>query len=55
MKGYDQRVTQPDNWLHNGAEENRQFVKVVHLPVGQSWTECTNEEKEDWEREHETA
>lgn len=52
MIGYDQRVTQPDNWLHNGAEENRQFVKVVHLPVGQEWAECTNEEKEQWEQEH---
>ena len=51
-KGYDQRVTQPDNWLHNGAEENRQFVKVIHLPEGQSWSECTNAEKEAWEEEH---
>lgn len=52
MKGYDQRVSQPDNWLHNGAEENRVFVKVVHLPEGQEWAECTNEEKEAWEEEH---
>ena len=52
MKGHDQRVTQPDNWLHNGAEENRQFVKVVHLPIGQEWPECTNAEKEAWEEEH---
>lgn len=52
IKGYDQRVSQPDNWLHNGAEENRVFVKVVHLPEGQAWAECTNEEKEAWEEEH---
>ena len=49
MKGYDQRVTQPDNWLHDW---NGTFVKVIHLPEGQSWDECTNEEKEQWEEEH---
>lgn len=52
MKGYDQRPNNPDNWLHNGAENDRVFVKVIHLPEGQSWIECTNEEKEEWEREH---
>lgn len=52
MKGYDQRVSQPDNWLTDIAEENRQFVKVIHLPIGEAWTECTNEEKEQWEEEH---
>lgn len=53
MIGYDQRVTQPDNWLHDGAPDyTRQFVKVIHLPIGEAWTECTNEEKEQWEREH---
>ena len=52
---HEQKVTQPDNWLHDGAEIDRQFVKFVHLPEGQAWEECTNEEKEDWEREHETA
>ena len=52
MKGYDQRVSQPDNWLHDGAEENRQFVKVIHLPIGESWTECTDVEKIAWEEEH---
>ena len=49
MKGYDQRVTQPDNWL---TDWNGQFVKVIHLPIGEAWAECTNEEKEEWEREH---
>ena len=52
IKGYDQRPVNPDNWLHDGAEENRQFVKVIHLPIGQAWAECTNEEKEQWEEEH---
>lgn len=52
MKGYDQKVSQPDNWLHDVAEQSRQFVKVIHLPIGESWEECTNEEKEAWEKEH---
>ena len=55
MIGYDQRVSQPDNWLHDGAEENRQFVKVIHLPIGQEWHECTDAEKVAWEEEHKPA
>lgn len=49
MKGYDQRISQPDNWL---TDWNGTFVKVIHLPIGESWAECTNEEKEAWEEEH---
>ena len=49
MKGYDQRVTKPDNWL---TDWNGTFVKVIHLPIGESWLECTNEEKIAWEEEH---
>ncbi len=52
MKGYDQRPENPDNWLSDMAEENRQFVKVIHLPIGQAWIEQTNSEKEEWEHEH---
>lgn len=51
-KGYDQTPKNPDNWLTDNAEENRQFVKVIHLPIGEEWAECTNEEKEQWEHDH---
>ena len=51
-KGYDQRPTPPNEWLHDGAEDNRQFVKVIHLPIGEVWLECTNADKEQWEEEH---
>lgn len=49
MKGYDQRVTKEDNWL---TDWNGTFVKIIHLPIGEEWAECTNEEKEAWEEEH---
>lgn len=52
MKGYDQTPQNPDNWLTDNAEKNRQFVKIIHLPIGEEWAECTNEAKEEWEREH---
>lgn len=52
---HEQRVSQPNNWLHNGSEVDRTFGKVAYLPDGVYWAECTSEEKEDWEREHETA
>lgn len=49
MIGYDQRVSVEDNWL---TDWNGTFVKVIHLPIGELWAECTNEEKEEWEEEH---
>ena len=52
MKGYDQRVTNPDNWLtHLNEGENekqRQFVKVIHLPIGEAWDEVTDEYYQEW-------
>ena len=52
MKGYDQRVTNPDNWLthlnEGESEEQRQFVKVIHLPIGEAWDEVSNEYYEEW-------
>lgn len=56
MKGYDQRPQNPDNWLthlnEGESEEQRQFVKVIHLPIGEAWDEVTDEEKEKWEEEY---
>lgn len=56
MKGYDQRPQNPNNWLthlNDGEnEEQRQFVKVIHLPEGQSLAEVTDEAREQWEQEH---
>lgn len=44
----------PDNWLHDGAQDwQRIFSKLVYLGKDAAeWAECTNEEKEQWEREH---
>lgn len=44
----------PDNWLHDGAPDwQRIFSKLVYLGKdAPEWAECTNEEKEEWEREH---
>lgn len=43
-----------DNWLYQNDEQgNRQFTDSVALGKGaQPWHECTNKEKEDWEKEH---
>lgn len=51
-----QRVEYADanNWLHDGAPDwQRIFSKLVYLGKdAEPWEECTNEEKEQWEREH---
>lgn len=55
MKGYDQRVTQPDNWLtalFTEDEKDRQFVKVIHLPEGQAWNEVTDEYYQEWKEKY---
>ena len=48
MIGHRQRVSQPDNWLTDMAEEDRQFVKVIYLTEGVYWTEVTDAEKVTW-------
>lgn len=53
MIGYEQKVTQPENWLTDMAENDRQFVKVIRLPFGEAWAECTDAEKEAWESSRE--
>lgn len=55
MKGYDQRVTQPDNWLtalFTEDEKDRQFVKVIHLPEGQAWDEVTDVYHQEWKEKY---
>lgn len=49
-----QTPSNPDNWLHDGAPDwQRIFSKLVYLGKdAEPWAECTNEEKEQWEREH---
>lgn len=49
-----QRPELPDNWLYEDWENNiRIFTKEVSLGCHATlWTECTNEEKEQWEIEH---
>lgn len=49
-----QTPNNPDNWLHDSKEDyTRYFTKLVYLGVNApEWAECTNEDKEQWEREH---
>lgn len=48
-----QTTTPPNEWLYKDEEEKRLFRKEVILPdTAPFWVECTNEEKEEWEREH---
>ena len=49
-----QEPSNPDNWLHNGADDwQRIFSKLVYLGKDAPlWSECTTAEKEQWEAEH---
>ena len=49
-----QKPSKPENWLHDNAQDyTRIFSKLVYLGKdAEPWAECTNEEKEEWEREH---
>lgn len=49
-----QRPTEGYDWLYQDRGENeRYFTTVVYLGKHEpEWAECTNEGKEDWEREH---
>ena len=51
------RVEYPDSgkWLHDGATDWQRIFKDDYVMLGKDaepWAECTNEEKEEWEREH---
>lgn len=56
IKGYDQRPQGPNNWLthlNDGeSEKQRQFVKVIHLPEGQTWDEVTDEYYKEWSEKY---
>lgn len=56
MKGYDQRPQDPNNWLthlnEGESEEQRQFVKVIHLPIGEAWDEVTDEYYQEWKEKY---
>lgn len=48
-----QRPTPPNEWLYKDEGENRMFRDYIMRPESvPAWGECTNEEKEQWEREH---
>lgn len=54
MKGRIQIPSNPDNWLYQDWDENtRIFTKEAFLAPNQAdLPECTNEGKEQWEKEH---
>lgn len=49
-----QRPELPENWLYeNWGNDIRIFTKEVSLGCRATrWGECTNEEKEQWEMDH---
>ena len=49
-----QRPSEGYDWLYQDRGENdRYFTDMVILGKHEpAWAECTNEEKEAWEREH---
>jgi hypothetical protein len=49
-----QRPELPDNWLYEDwGNDIRIFTKEVALGCrANRWFECTNEEKEQWETQH---
>lgn len=56
MKGYDQRPQDPNNWLthlrEGDSEGQRQFVKVIHLPIGEVWEEKKDEYYQEWKEKY---
>lgn len=50
-----QTPSNPDNWLHDGAQDwQRVFSKLVYLGKdAEPWEECTDEEKEEYEKSKE--
>lgn len=52
----EQRPSQQGNWLFQEQEDNKRiFRELVYLGITAiEWAECTNEEKEQWERENPT-
>lgn len=54
MKAIFQYPTPPNTWLHDSAPDyNRIFTDYIIRPeTAEPWAECTDEEKEAWEKEH---
>lgn len=54
MASIIQRPTPPNEWLYKDiSEEERWFTDEVCRPAGgEPWPECTQAEREKWEREH---
>lgn len=54
MNKREQYPSNPSNWLYKDYEGGeRQFTKYVRLGKNAKlWAECTQEEKDQWEREH---
>ena len=51
-----QEPSKTDNWLHDGAQDwKRVFSKLVYLGKdAEPWAECTQAEREEFERIHPT-
>lgn len=46
------QIATDGNWLHDGKDP-RYFTKKACLAINDSpWLECTNDEKVQWEKEH---
>ena len=54
MASITQRPIPPNTWLHDGVEDwTRAFTDYIIRPdTAPAWAECTNEKKEEWERDH---
>jgi len=48
-----QYPTPPNEWLYKDENENRLFSDYVIRPTdSEPWNECTNADKEEWEKSH---
>ena len=54
MAAITQYPTPPNEWLHNGAPDyTRIFTDYIIKPESTpAWAECTNYEREEFERTH---
>jgi hypothetical protein len=54
MNGSTQTPTPPNEWLYRDITDTyRHFTDKVYLADNdEPWLECTNDEKEQWEKDH---
>lgn len=54
MENYIKQIpTPPNEWVYKDDGDDRMFRIEVMLPIGvPAWAECTNAEKEQWEKDH---